>query len=55
MHSRQFPDEPFPVHLLPEVMQDVLASLEDAYKAPANLIACMQLGVISAALGKEFV
>ena len=46
------PDEPFPVHELPEVMQDVLSSLEEAYKAPANLIACMQLGVISAALGK---
>ena len=46
------PDEPFPVHVLPEVMQDVLSSLADAYKAPANLIACMQLGVISAALGK---
>ena len=42
----------FPVHLLHENIRDVLNALAHAYKAPKDLIACMQLGVLSTCLGK---
>ena len=45
-------ESPFPVHLLPDHLRGVLNALADAYKAPKDLIACMQLGILSSCLGK---
>jgi hypothetical protein len=45
-------ETPFPVHLLPQDIRGVLEALAHAYKAPRDLIACMQLGILSSCLGK---